>query len=148
MKTILVLAAAAATTLAMAGAASAQELECINGYRMVKDQVPVVCHEGPRGAGFFASAPDRDFSEEAAPNTGNSEELLLGEAESGTVIEEPAIEEPLYTGSIGATPDVQTGNASELPDSSDWRFVESREQCEPGRYWMLELESGNRPMAC
>ena len=44
IRAALVLAAASAS-FAMAGAAEAQD--CVNGYRMVKDQVPVTCSEGP-----------------------------------------------------------------------------------------------------
>lgn len=41
MKTILAIGAAAAVFAAMAGSANAQD--CVNGYKMMKDQIPVRC---------------------------------------------------------------------------------------------------------
>ena len=60
------------------------------------------------------------------------------------------VEEPLYTGSIVAAP-VQESEMPPrpgAPESPAYSFAASHEDCQPGQYWMMELSSGNRPVAC
>lgn len=55
LRTTLAFAAASAAFLAMAGAAQAQD--CVNGYRMVKDEIPVACGVGDFGRSALATDP-------------------------------------------------------------------------------------------
>jgi hypothetical protein len=55
-------------------------------------------------------------------------------------------EEPLVTGSIDAGQ--SRGNAEEIPSGGDMQFVAIQDECQPGAYWMMELNSGNRPVRC
>lgn len=54
--TAIVLAAAAATLFVAANSASAQE-SCVNGYRMLKGEIPVICESGPQQSMLFSSPP-------------------------------------------------------------------------------------------
>ena len=127
MKRILAIGAAAAALMAVSSVASAQE-DCINGWHMIKDNIPVRCDVLPSAFGAPAG-------EEPLPG----EELL------------PA-EEPMFTGSIDTGPaPVSESEQPPRPGGPGYvgmAFVGSADECQPGYFYMMELNSGNRPVAC
>jgi hypothetical protein len=102
------------------------------------------------GDGFFegdvAAADQGPGATGPGSGNGNSEEILQAQG-SGMFVEGP-----VYTGSIGTVgggatgPGSSGGNADQIP--GHWSFVGSASECQPGSYYMLELESGDRPVAC
>ena len=136
MKTIIALGVSAAALLAVSSVANAQS-DCVNGWHMIKDQILVRCDELPSA-----------FS---GPGTTSMEPGTVVEDEAGQVVltePTPMVEEPLYTGSINAPEAGQgRGNAEEIP-SGNMQFVAGRDECQPGYFWMMELNSGNLPVAC
>lgn len=165
MKRILAIAAAAAAITAGASAASAQS--CDHGIVM-HGNVPTTCggangpgdvngnaHEIPTGAqsghgGFFGSGTSNSAMEEGGANgagdvNGNADELATsGQGNFANT-------EPVYTGSItgGANgPGDVNGNADQIPTAGGMRFVESRDKCQPGMFYMQDMQSQNRPQPC
>ena len=122
-------------------AAPVQE-DCLNGWRMIKDQVPVRCDLLPSAFGPRES-PVEQFVTGAITAPVNA---ITAPVEAITA----PVEEQLYTGSIAAAP-VQESEMPPrpgAPESPPYAFAASREECQPGQYWMMELSSGNRPVAC
>ena len=80
MKTIFALTVAGAALFAAASAANAQD-DCVGGYRMVKDQVPVRCEAGSAMFQQDAIAPEEPLYtgsiQATAPESGggNSEQI-------------------------------------------------------------------------
>jgi hypothetical protein len=107
--------------------------DCLNGWRMIKDQVPVRCDVLPSAFG-------------PAPILGGVTAAVTAPVEAITA---PA-EEPLFTGSIAAAPfeESEMPPRPGAPESPPYSFAASREECQPGQYWMMELSSGNRSVAC
>jgi len=139
MKKILAIGVATAALLGGASLASAQE-DCLNGWRMIKEQIPVRCDVLPSA---FAPAPILQGVTTAVTAP------VRAAAAVGEAITAPVVEEPLYTGSIAAAP----ARESEMPPrpgapESSAAFVASRDQCESGKFWMMELNSGSRAVAC
>lgn len=134
MKTILAIGVSAAALIAASSVASAQE-DCVNGWHMIKDNIPVRCESlTPAFAGPGSQVePGTVAADEIGP-------VVLTEPT-------PVIEEPLITGSITPL------NESEQPPrpggpGSTYSFVGSQDECQPGSYWMMELNSGSRAVAC
>lgn len=130
MKTILAIGISAAALIGASSAASAAE--CVNGWTMIKDQIPSRCDTLP--SAFSGPGPTEESIPVVAEDTAT-----------------PVIEEPMYTGSI--TPAAEPLEAeSEMPPRAgapeSFTFAASRDECQPGQYWMMELNSGNRPVAC
>jgi hypothetical protein len=141
MKTIFAIGVSAAALFAASSVANAQS-DCVNGWHMIKDNIPARCDMlQPAFAGPGTIEQEAALvSAEAAPL---EEPLYTGSIDAGA-----PVEEPLVTGSIDATEAGQSrGNAEEIP-SGDMQFVASRDECQPGYFWMMELNSGNRPVAC
>ena len=113
MKTTLSLAIGSAALFAV-GSASAQE--CVGGYMMLKDQIPVRCDVGP-GPEQIGISPVQPLPEEPL-YTGSINSLGTG---GGNADEIPTAanspEEPLYTGSINGL-GVGGGNADEIPTAT------------------------------
>lgn len=133
MKTILAIGLSAAALFAASSVANAQS-DCVNGWHMIKDQIPVRCDQLPSafsGPGTFVE-PGTVVADEAG-------QVVLTEPT-------PMVEEPIYTGSITPL------NESEQPPRPGGpganTFAASRDECQPGQYWMIEMNSGNRPVAC
>lgn len=134
MKKILAIGVASAALFGVSSVASAQE-DCLNGWRMIKDQVPVRCDVLPSAFG---------------PRESPVEQFVTGAITAPVEAITAPVEEPLYTGSIAAAP-VQESEMPPrpgAPESPAYSFATSREECQPGQYWMMELSSGNRPVAC
>ena len=135
MKTIIAIGVSAAALFAVSSVANAQS-DCLNGWHMIKDQIPVRCDVIPSafsGPGTTYVEPGTVVADEAGP-------VVLTEPT-------PMVEEPLYTGSIAPL------NESEQPPrpggpGAAYTFAASRDECQPGQYWMMELNSGNRAVAC
>lgn len=121
MKTILAIGVAAAALMGASSAASAQD--CVGGWTMIRDQIPVRCDTMPSAFSGPAGA------EEPLP-----------------------AEEPMYTGSIGTgAPPVSESEQPPRPGGPGYvgmAFVGSADECQPGYFYMMELNSGNRPVAC
>jgi hypothetical protein len=117
--------------------APAQE-DCLNGYRMIKDQVPVRCDVLPSA---FGPAPILEGVTTAVTAP------VVAAAATVEAITEP-VDEPLFTGSIAASPESEMPPRPGAPESPAYSFATSRDECQPGQYWMMELSSGNRPVAC
>lgn len=134
MKTILAIGVSAAALIAASSVASAQS-ECVNGWHMIKDNIPVRCEVIPSAF----SGPGTTFVE---PGTMAADEV------GPVVLTEPTpvIEEPLITGSI--TPLNESEQPPRAGGPGTYSFAASREECQPGQYWMMEMNSGNRPVAC
>jgi hypothetical protein len=133
MRTILAIGVSAAALMAVSSVASAQS-DCVNGWHMIKDNIPVRCDVIPSafsGPGLQAE-PGTIVEDEVGP-------VVLTEPT-------PIAEEPLYTGSIAPL------NESEQPPRpggpAEFEMVASQDECRPGAHWMMELNSGNRPVAC
>ena len=82
MKTILALTIAGAALIAAASAANAQD-DCVGGYRMIKDQVPVRCDAGSTMFEQSAIAPEEplytgSIQASAADSGGNSDQIPTG----------------------------------------------------------------------
>jgi len=136
MRTIFAIGVSAAALFAASSVANAQS-DCVNGWQMIKDNIPVRCEVLPSAF----SGPESEFVEPGTVVADETGEVVLTEPT-------PMIEEPLYTGSIVAPESGQSrGNAEEIP-SGDMRFAASRDECQSGQFWMMELNSGNRPVAC
>jgi|SRR4051812_47413648 len=167
MKRILAIAAAAAAITAGASAANAQN--CDHGVVM-HGNVPTTCggangagdvngnaDEIPTGVsrghgGFFGtmfgsgtrtSAVSTGGANGAGDVNGNADELANnGQGNFSNT-------EPVYTGSIAGgangAGDVN-GNADQLPGSM--RFVGSHDKCQPGMWYMQDMQSQNRPQRC
>src|SRR5882724_10772595 len=79
MKTFLAFTIAGAALIAAASSASAQD--CVGGYRMIKDQVPVACGGGPETFQQSATRPEEPLTtgsirtSAAANGGGNSTEI-------------------------------------------------------------------------
>jgi hypothetical protein len=134
MKTIFAIGVSAAALFAVSSVANAQS-DCLNGWHMIKDNIPVRCDMLP--SAFSGPGSQVEPGTIAADEVGP---VVLTEPT-------PVVEEPLYTGSIAPL------NESEQPPrpggpGSTYSFVASQDECQPGSYWMMELNSGNRPVAC
>lgn len=118
MKTILALTAAGAALFAAASVANAQE-DCVGGYRMIKDQVPVACTGGaPTMFERSTTAPEE-------PLTTGSIQTTATESSGGG------------------------GNSEQIPTGSNQMvFADSRDSCKPGEYYMQDMQSMNRPERC
>ena len=135
MRTIIAIGVSAAALFAASSVANAQS-DCLNNWHMIKDQIPVRCDMLPSafsGRGSTHVEPGTVVFEESGP-------VVLTEPT-------PVLEEPMYTGSIAPL------NESEQPPrpggpGSSYTFAASRDECQPGHYWMMEMNSGNRPVAC
>jgi len=139
MKKILAIGAAAAALIGVSSVASAQE-DCLNGWRMIKEQVPVRCDVLPSAFGPRES-PVEQFVTGAITAPVNAITAPVN------AITAP-VEEPLYTGSIAPAP-VEESEMPPRPGAPEsFTFAASRDECQPGQYWMMELSSGNRPVAC
>jgi hypothetical protein len=139
MRTILALTIGGATLFGAASLANAQD--CVGGYMMLKDQIPVRCDVGP-GFGPMGATPLQPVPEgvaSASVGGGNADEIPTNATE------------PVYTGSIntaGATVPPGGGNADEIPSSGSMNFVDSRDDCRPGYWYMQDMQSMNRPERC
>jgi hypothetical protein len=133
MKRILAIGISAAALFAASSVANAQS-DCVNGWQMIKDNIPVRCDTLDS-----AFAPAGPFAE---PGT-------IVEDEVGPVVltePTPIVEEPLYTGSIA--PLNESEQPPRLGGPTEFEMVASQDECRPGAHWMMELNSGNRPVAC
>ena len=64
-----------------------------------------------------------------------------------------ACEGEFVTGSVETGPAIPGSSEAEQPprpgeEPGNMTFVASRDECQPGYFWMMELNSGNRPVAC
>ena len=81
MRVLLALITAGAALLGAASVANAQD--CVNGYRMIKDQIPVLCQAGPgsqTGLGpsnLRAAAQEPGFLVAVLDHLAGSDSLLL-----------------------------------------------------------------------
>jgi hypothetical protein len=133
MRTILAIGASAAALMAVSSIASAQE-DCVNGWHMIKDQIPVRCDIVPSafsGPGSLVE-PGTIVEDEVGP-------VVLTEPT-------PIVEEPLTTGSI--TPLSESEQPPRPGGPTEFEIVASQDECRPGAHWMMELNSGSRPVAC
>jgi hypothetical protein len=136
MKTILAIGVSAAALFAVSSVANAQS-DCVNGWHMIKDQIPVRCDEMPSA-----------FS---GPGITSLESGTVVEDEVGPVVltePTPVVEEPIYTGSIAPLNESEQPPRPGGPGTPAYTFAASQDECQPGQYWMMELNSGNRPVAC
>jgi hypothetical protein len=108
------------------------------------DEIPSAASGVP--GGFFgsgaAAAAVTDDASGAGDANGNADEIAAGQGSFTAT-------EPVYTGSIvgGANgPGDVDGNADQLPGGM--RFVESRDKCQPGFFYMQDMQSQNRPQPC
>ena len=135
MRTILAIGVSAAALFAASTVANAQS-DCVNGWHMIKDNIPVRCEVLPSAF----SGPGTEFVEPGTVVADEAGQVVLTEPT-------PMVEEPIITGSITPL------NESEQPPrpggpGGTYSFAASRDECQPGQYWMMELNSGNRPVAC
>jgi hypothetical protein len=135
MRKILAIGVSATALFAMSSIASAQQ-DCVNGWRMIKDNIPVRCDLLPSAF----SGPGTKFIEPGTVVEDQAGQVVLTEPT-------PTIEEPLTTGSIAPLNDREQPPRPGGPGSSH-DFVASKDDCRPGAYWMMDLNSGNRPVAC
>jgi hypothetical protein len=117
MKRIFALTVAGAALFAAASIANAQE-DCVGGYRMIKDQVPVTCSGG--GSTMF----------ERGAATTPEEPLYTGSIQASATTEAGGNSEQIPT----------TGN--------QMVFADSRDSCKPGEYYMQDMQSMNFPVRC
>ena len=167
MKRILAIAAAAAAITAGASAANAQS--CDHGIVM-HGNVPTTCG-GANGAGDVNGNADELPSGVSSGHSGFFSSLFGGGTATSTADTAGANgsgdangnadqiatngrgnfsnTEPVYTGSIAGgangTGDVH-GNADQLPGGL--RLVQSHDKCQPGMWYMQDMQSQNRPQRC
>jgi hypothetical protein len=147
MNRILSIAAAGALAVGVGSVASAAE--CVNGWMELPNQVILKCGGPPTG-----------FETGVTAGEGFVEEPFVEEPVITGSVEAPAtaapVEEPMYTGSIEqpATTAIGVAPVNTLPLSAQRREEEtfgmsaSFEECQPGKYWMMENPNGSTPMAC
>jgi hypothetical protein len=143
MKRVLALAAGAAAIIVAVSTANAAE--CINGYMTLGHQVIVPCDEGAGAMAPEAGAVPAESVPEATavappapePETTGSISAAPSEADedlTGTV------ENPETAGSISSSP--------ATPEEPRALMAESREECQPGQYWILQQDDASTPIAC
>jgi hypothetical protein len=143
MKRILTISVAAGALMTVASAASAQSSsECVNGYRWINGSTPVTCDVL---APAFAGPPREEFAPPMDEPMYTGSITRPDDTEIVAPNDETA-DEPVVTGSIGAPDSVNRDDLADQPaDDMAWTFAPSREECQPGQYY---LGSGERPVAC